>query len=290
MARPPRIDSRLDQAEEAKNQKRYRLELTLKQMVLSCAGLLVVLSWMFAFGILVGRGFPLVSSKDFSIRAQFVRFLGLGREVALPPQNVAETWEDPKKMLEALNYYQDLTQKGPGGTLASAPTPAKTAPTPLVPVTAQKKTAAEPSSPPPNQAQGPTPNPPQKPKPSAPDKPASVQPAPGQPASEHPVVAEHPKTPPKKTPPPAAVPADSGAEHFTLLIASLRDTEKAQHLVDQLRSKGHTARIEALNLNESERWNRVLVGTFRNRDEALRFAADFNRKEHTEGLVIREVQ
>jgi cell division septation protein DedD len=249
---------------------------------------------MFAFGILVGRGLPLVSSKDFSLRAEFIRFLGLGREVAPLPEDVATTWEDPKKMLEALDYYEDLTRKGtagPSGTPA-APAPPKSE-APAVAAVAQKKAGAErseqpqaQSAPAQNQAQShastENQSPPDTSKNSKPS--LAIQPPPAQP-----VKAEEPKAAPKKAAPEVAAP-DNGSEHFTLLIASLRDTERAQLLVDQLRSKGHTARLQALNLDGSGRWNRVLVGSFRNREEALRFSADFNRKERMEALVIREVQ
>jgi len=51
-----------------------------------------------------------------------------------------------------------------------------------------------------------------------------------------------------------------------------------------------SAQIEGLRFSDGKsrskrqrRWNRVLVGSFGSRDEALRFAAEFNRKEHMEG-------
>jgi len=287
MALPSRNDNRSDQAEEAKKEKRVRLELSAKQVFLGCIGLIVVLSWMFAFGILVGRGLPMVSSKDFSLRAEFIRFMGLGREIPPPPEDVAMTWEDPKKMLEALNYYEDLTKGGSPGAPFSAPAPTPAKPdAPVASAAPPKKAAAEPSNQPQNQNQAQSqsssssqnPNPTRSPKPLPAGQPASEQPEKGGPA----------KNVSKKAPPPEAPAPDNGAEHFTLLIASLRDTEKAKLLVDQLRSKGHTARLEALNLDGSGHWNRVLVGSFKNREEALRFSADFNRKEQMEALVIRE--
>ncbi len=251
-------DEEPEQSEASKGPKRYRVELSSRQLFVYTFCLFMALSWMFAFGVLVGRGLPLVSSMDLSYRAQFLRFLGLGREVPPPPEKTADTWEDPKKMLESLNYYENLTQKG---------------------------TALYPS----NAPQAQTPAPPQKP--AAPMKEqAMVKPKP--PASPP---GEPKASIPGKTSSPPSAEADStevavegAGEHFTLLIASLKDAENAQKLVDQLRGKGYPTRLEVLDLQESGRWNRVMVGSFRNRDEAQRFAADLNRKERLEGLVIRE--
>lgn len=275
MARPSKNDDRSDKSETEREQKRYRLELSPGQLFFCLLGLIVVLSWMFAFGALVGRGRPMVSSKDFSLRAELIRFLGLGKQAAPPPEDAASTWDDPKKMLEALNYYEDLTQKAPStGASPSAQNPAKSAST----FAAQKKASLEPMVLPQNPLQAQSQ--PQSPNRSA--KPSAAA------ETEKAAKPEQPKAAPKKALAEAA-PPDSGSEHFTLLVASLRDTEQAQHLVEKLRSKGYASRLEALNLSDNGHWNRVLVGSFKNREEALRFSADFNRKERMEALVIREV-
>ena len=94
--------------------------------------------------------------------------------------------------------------------------------------------------------------------------------------------AKPPEKAVEKEPPPA------GAERYTLLAASLKDQENAKRYVDQLRAKGYPSRLETIEMAGSGRWNRVLVGAFESRDEALRFAAEFNRKEGLQGLVIRD--
>lgn len=227
--------------------KRYRFEMGRFQLFLLCIGLVIALSWMFVFGILVGRGVPLVDASDISFHATFLRFLGLDRKTPPPPKNVAQTWEEQKKMLESLHYYEDLTQK----TLSLGP---KSEPSPLVPQPDQTD----------------------KQKPQAPPS-ENAEPRP-QPAVEKQVQ--------QQISPDSPLP-DEATEHFTLLISSLRDAENAQRLLDQLKNKGYPARLETLDLSGS-RWNRVLVGSFQNRPEAMRFAAEFNRKEKMEGLVIRE--
>jgi cell division septation protein DedD len=246
-------DSTHEQDETVKKPKHFRFELGFKEVVFYGLGLLVALSWMFVFGILIGRGIPLVSSDDISLQAHLMRFLGLGKLAAQPAQpETSETFDSPPKMLQALDYYKDLTQSD----ATSAPTLRPLATTPP-----RKQPAAE------------NPNPKAK---------ASGEPP--QPLRE-------PRGPPPQQPPlHEPGPPVSTPEHFTLLVSSLKDADNAQKLVDQLRAKGYSPRIESLNLSSSGRWNRVLVGYFQNREEALRFAAEFNRKERTEGLVIREPQ
>jgi cell division septation protein DedD len=247
-----------EKAETGRSQKRFRFECGTPRLFIYCLALIAAFSWMFVLGILVGRGVPLISPKDFSLHAQFVRFLGLGKEPPQPPANVAETWEDPKEIIQALTYYEDLTKKGgPPSPLPKAPSP------PAEPV--QKGQAG-------NNA---------VPKPVA-----SPAPPPAAQGEQH--AAQTVRKAPVPDPPKETAGPEPGAEHFTLLISSMREVENANRLMEQLRSKGYSPRLDSLDLSESGRWNRVLVGSFRSREEALHFAAEFNRKERMEGLVIRE--
>lgn len=254
MTRPKLVVINSEQTEQtgsSRGGKKYRFELSKKRLVLYTLSLVVALCWMFILGVLVGRGVALVSSEDLSIRAGFMRFLGLGRQAGEPAVKAAETWGDPKKILESLNYYEDLTQKG-GTSLDASPRPVEQAPTPQ-PGEPVKEAAREVTA---------------KAPPQAPPEKTALSPA-------------------EKSPPPASTPAPPG-EQYTLLVASLKDAENAQRLVEQLKGKGYSPRLEALDLNGGGRWNRVLVGSFSSREAALKFAAEFNRKEKLEGLVIRE--
>lgn len=240
--------------------QRFHLELSRFQAFLGGLVLLFSLAWMFIFGILVGRGLPVVDSKDTSLRAELMQFLGLGRELSQPVQNAAETWEDPqkqqeiqKKIVESLSYYEDLAHKEP-----TLPPPASSE----QPATAPKE-------------KGPDPNIKAKVK-----QPAASAQRPDQPST----ASQKPAAQPSAR---AHEPNESVSEHFTLLIASLKDGENARKLVDQLRAKGYNARLEPLDTGGAS-WNRVLLGSFPNREGALRFAAEFNRRERMEGLVIRE--
>lgn len=253
MLEPALKESTPRQTEKQKVPRRYRFEWSLGQLVLYSLGLILTVTWMFIFGILVGRGIPLIDLKDTSYKAEFLRFLGLGRQATPPPENAAETWESPRKMVESLRYYQDLA--GGGKVLPQPPSKGQSPPAAI---------AVKPSS---KEADQETP----ATKPKVEEAPAAktekVEVAKAQPANG---------------------PSESMGEHFTLLIASLKDLDNAQKLLDQLKSKGYDSRLESLDLSGSGRWNRVLVGSFGSRDAAQRFAAEFNRKEHMEGLVIRE--
>ncbi len=108
----PKITARnLEQQEAARGRREFVFALGARQIVVYSVGIVVAMCWMFIFGILVGRGLPSVSSEDFSIRAEFMRFVGLDREPAKPPEKAAETWQPPQKMVESLDYYDALTQK-----------------------------------------------------------------------------------------------------------------------------------------------------------------------------------
>jgi cell division septation protein DedD len=85
----------------------------------------------------------------------------------------------------------------------------------------------------------------------------------------------------------ASIPAPAGNEQHTLLVASLRNQDNAQKLTQQLRSKGYDPQLETLDKPDDGRWYRVLVGSFKSRDEAQRFAAEFNKRENLQGIAIR---
>jgi cell division septation protein DedD len=258
MTRSAKNDIHNEQAETDQQSKRFRFDLGFKELFFYAFGLFLALSWMFVFGVLIGRGTPLVTPDDISVRAHLMRFLGLGSQADQQPQTAAAPdLDSPRKMLESLNYYEDLTQKNSAAPPSLRPVP---------PVS----TAA--------------------PKQQQPTKETSTQKG-KTPSGQVPQVAvESGSSPSLQGAVQEPGPPVSASGHFSLLVSSLKDSDNAQRLVDQLRSKGYSPRIETLNLSGSGRWNRVLVGSFQSREDALRFAAEFNRKEHMEGLVVRETQ
>ena len=260
MARPKLVVINSEQSEHSRGGREgrmYRFELSRKKVLFYTTGLIAALCWMFIFGVLVGRGVALVGSEDFSLKAGFFRFLGLDKQAGQPSTQASETWGDPRKMLETLNYYEDLTKQG-GVPVTTPPKPVDLPPDAVESAREQVK---EPVS-----------------------RRAALEKTPVQPAAEKLQAPAQPEKAASKPSAPSSVPY----EQYTLLVASLKDVENAQHLVDQLNAKGYKPRLETLDLNGGGRWNRVLVGSFQSRETALKFAADFNKKENMEGLVIRD--
>ncbi len=262
---------------DGKAPKRYHFELSRMRLAFYSCGLVLSLCWMFAFGVLIGRGIPLVEIDDASIKAEIYRLLGLGKVMSPPPENIAETW-DEEKVLKSLSYYKNLTQRDASAALTAIQQGMDEAESEAAPPTAAS--AAPPSKASIKELPVQTSN--QKAK--SPSPPSTSQ---AQPREQ---VAPDPEKPAPAPPARDVGRASNTGEQFSLLVCSLRDADSAQRLIEQLKSKGYAPRIEALDLQAGGRWNRVLIGSFKNREEALRFAADFNKKERMEGLVIRESQ
>jgi cell division septation protein DedD len=229
-----------------KARKRYRFEWTLVQLVMFGCGSAVVMAWMFAFGVMVGRDLPLADDADQSLRGQVVRFMGLPHKEARDVPEPVATVEDPGKLLEELDYHQALTQKSDNSAEGA---PAKGD-------GAAKKPGAKPTG-------GETAN--------RPNAKTSVQ-------GERPVERKEPA---------ASGATIGGNEPHALLVASLRSQENAQKLVQQLRAKGYDPQLETLDKADSGRWYRIIVGSFKNREDAQRFVAEFNKREKAQAMVIR---
>lgn len=236
------------QKSTAKSHKRFRIDLSITQFLLISLCLVFVFAWMFVFGVLVGRGLPLVDSADASLQAQLMRFIGLGKETPPPPKNAAQTWESPQKMMESLTYYQSFTN----GTDPISGAPLNEGPD-SSPGVKQETTNQQLAS-------------------ARPQAEKSKSSNAGNADPEQDSRAEAP---------------EEVTEHFTLLAASVRDSNNAENFAKKLQAKGYSPRLETVDMPESGRWTRILVGSFDTREEALKFAADFNRKENMEGLVIR---
>jgi hypothetical protein len=218
----------------------YRVDLSRNKLILYALSFVVSLCFMFILGIFAGRGVPVVRPDDFSMKGRFLRLLGLEKQTGQYFPKAAATWEDPKKMLESLNYYEDLTHKG-GTPIDAAPKVIE--PTLAIPVPEPAK---------------------------EPEKRASTSREP----------AEKPSAPQPDKPRTAGL----AAEQYTLLVASLRQPE-AQVLIEKLRARGYSPRVESLDLGAAT-WTRILLGSFPSREAAIIFAAEFNSKENLQALVV----
>jgi len=242
MIRPKLVvvnNDREEQPRSFRDGRGFRFEVSRNRLIFYALSFVLSLCFMFTLGVFVGRGVPLVGSDDFSVKGRFLRFLGLEKQTGRVSPKAAVTWDDPRKMLESLNYYEDLTHKG--GTPLNA-APKATEPAPAVPL-------------------------------REPAKETKSAPAPRQPA-------EKPSAPQPDKPPMAGI----GDERYTLLVASLREPD-AQSLIQQLRAKGYSPRVESLDLGAAK-WSRILLGSFPSREAAIVFADEFNRKEKLEALVV----
>jgi len=218
----------------------YRFDLSRNKLILYALSFVVSLCFTFILGIFVGRGVPVVKPDDFSMKGRFLRLLGLEEQTGQYFPKAAATWEDPKRMLESLNYFDDLTHKG-GTPIDAAPKVIE--PTLGIPLPEPAK---------------------------EPEKRAIT--------SRQPVEKLSATQPDK--------PRTSGlaAGQFTLLVASLRQSE-AQVLIEKLRARGYSPRVESLDLGTAT-WTRILLGSFPSRETAILFADDFNSKENLQALVV----
>ena len=114
MIRPKLVVVNNDRDEESRsnlNGNGLRFELSRTRVVVYVLSLVVSLCFMFTLGVFVGRGVSVVTPEDFSLKGRFLRSFGLDRQTGALVPKAAATWEDPKKMLESLDYYQDLTRR-----------------------------------------------------------------------------------------------------------------------------------------------------------------------------------
>ncbi len=230
-----------------KSGKRYRFECSRLQLGIFGCGAVIALIWMFVFGVMVGRDLPLADSEDQSLRGRWVRFMGLPQREINQPQDPGTKPEEPKKYLEELDYHKALTQK--------SETPTNGSPT-QVETHSHKKPVSLPPS-------------------------ADGAARPSQKATPK---ENRPSDKKKDATPTTMIP---GNESHALLVASLRSQENAQKLVQRLRAKGYDPQMETLDKPDSGRWYRVIVGSFHSREDAQRFAAEFNKRENAQGMVIR---
>jgi cell division septation protein DedD len=133
MTRPKLVVVNTDLEEQSRpwrDGQKYRFDLTTGKIVFYASTLILALCFMFTLGIFVGRGVAVVGPDDDSVKGRFLRFLGLGKQTDQPYAKAAATWEDPRKMLESLKYYEDLTHKGgmPKTTAQKPPEPVPDAP------------------------------------------------------------------------------------------------------------------------------------------------------------------
>ena len=77
--------------------------------------------------------------------------------------------------------------------------------------------------------------------------------------------------------------SDSG---FQLQVASFKDQKDADHLVEELRRRGHSAFRQAAYVNGRVLWHRVRIGPFETKYEATQYKKKFEASERISPFVV----
>jgi len=72
---------------------------------------------------------------------------------------------------------------------------------------------------------------------------------------------------------------------YTVQVASSQSEEKALSLINRLKAKDYPAYIEEVEL-KGKKWYRVRVGSFRDRDAALKLVATLKEKENLKDAIV----
>jgi cell division septation protein DedD len=73
---------------------------------------------------------------------------------------------------------------------------------------------------------------------------------------------------------------------FQLQVASFKDQNEADRLVEDLRRRGHRAFRQAAYVPARGLWHRVRIGPFKNRFEANRYKGEFERTERMTPFMV----
>jgi cell division septation protein DedD len=87
--------------------------------------------------------------------------------------------------------------------------------------------------------------------------------------------------------PPGGERAEAGsAGDYQIQIASFRDKPEADAYVQELRLRGHRAHAEAAHIPSRGLWYRVRIGPFKDKQKALAYKLDFERKENMTSILV----
>jgi DedD protein len=233
----------------------FKTGITGKGVVVWCALVLFVMTWMFVLGILVGRGTaPLPAQKNaLENELDEIRAAMLDKD-----GRQAEGQGSPKE--PELGFYEALKKAPAKSDTRIPPPPApkkKTEPAPAAPVKAAAPAPAAVRTP----AEAPPP-------PAA--KEAAAQPKP-------PVQTEGRSTP--------SSPAPIQDGRYTIQIAAYRDARSAEKMVEELRAKGYPGYSLHTEIKDKGFWFRVRVGAFKDRAAAEGMLKRLNGDSY-QGMVV----
>lgn len=253
----------MTQPQPYNRRKRFFIEMSRFQLLISIAAVLFVLSWVFILGIIVGRG--IVADTITSAMKTQIQKLQQEKKAIVDKYLGADqdkTASSGPILKPQLDFYDNLSKKTQEPLVMKVPQPT------LPPETkAPAATAFPPET---------APLPATKAPPAAP---RALEPKPPAPKPAEPVVGKAPAHPPagkQISEPPKAATAQTG--DFALQLGAYREEATAQTVMQRLSGKGYQAQVIAKDLPaKGGQWYRVRIGPFKNREETEKMA---QRLEH----------
>lgn len=226
--------------------KRFFFELSRSQMLLSIAGALIILSWVFVLGIFVGRGY-VSDTITHAFRSQIQKLQQ--EKKALMDKYLAQEKKDgiPQEEIlkPQLDFYDKLSQKENGNTQLTVPQP-----TPK-PDGREEKTEVT-NKPAPVETKG---------------EARKESKTPVETKAEAKKESTAPQTETKASKGHQETPNESGT--FMVQIGSYREEATAQQSVKGLQEKGYPAILRTKEIpQKGGKWFRVQVGPFKTKGEA----------------------
>lgn len=233
--------------------KRFLIELSRIQMLLSIVGALFILVWIFILGVIVGRGYVSDSiTKTFNEQIQKLQQEKKAlMEKYLAQEKKPDLQQDQILKPNNLDFYDELPQHEKGGVHVKAPQPTAKPPEPLAKLDAGPKP--------------PTVEPPKAPSKEPSKEVSAVKPAakeassppPAKPAKEVKETSKEEKEAPKK------------GGSFMVQVGSYREEGTAQSSVKRLQEKKYQANLKAKDIpQKGGKWYRVQMGPYESRAEA----------------------
>jgi cell division protein FtsN len=263
----------MTQPQPYNRRKRFFIEMSRAQLLISIAAVLFVLSWVFILGIIVGRG--IVADTITKAMQNQVQKLQQEKKSLMDKYLGAEqgkTASSEQILKPQLDFYDNLSKKNQEPLVMKVPQPT------LPPTTTTPQETKAPAEAPKAPV---TPPPLPKPVERAGNQAPALQPlgkkiaeplkAPAPKPAES-VVGKAPASAEKKiAEPPKTAAVQTG--DFVLQLGAYREEATAQTVIQRLSGKGYQAQVMAKDLpNKGGKWYRVRIGPFKNREEAEKMA------------------
>jgi DedD protein len=247
--------------------KRFFIEMSRTQLLVSIAAVLFVLSWVFILGIIVGRG--IVADTITSAMKLQIQKLQQEKKVLMEKYLGAEQGKNASTdpiLKPQLDFYDNLSKKTQEPLVMKVPQPTLPPETNPPAETTKSLTGKAPATGPAETAATQAPAlPPLGKKISEPPRTAAPKPAES-------LVGKAPAPAEKKMPePPKTATAQTG--DFVVQLGAYREEATAQTVLQRLSEKGYQAQVMAKDLPaKGGKWYRVRIGAFKTREEAEKMA------------------